>query len=47
MSEEAVQKIQDALNLAAVGEADIETLRAAFEDGLEKLEYLEEVRGEA
>ena len=47
MSEEAVQKIQDALNLAAVGEADIEVLRTEFEKGLEKLEYLEEMRGEA
>jgi len=46
MSEEAAEKIQDALNLAAVGEADIETLKTEFEKGLEKLEYLEEMRGE-
>ena len=46
MTEAAQERVQEVVNLAAVGDVEIGDAEAAFESGLEKLSYLREVRGE-
>lgn len=45
MSEKVSENVQEVVNLAAVGDVEIDTAEAALEDGLEKLEMLRTVQG--
>jgi hypothetical protein len=46
MSDEAEEKVQDVVNLAAVGEVSIDEAESLFEGALEKLEHLRKVQEE-
>jgi len=47
MSEQAAEKIQEAVNLVAVGEADLEEVYNRLEKAQQDLKHLQEMRGEA
>jgi tetrahydromethanopterin S-methyltransferase subunit G len=47
MSEQAAEKIQEAINLVAVGEANFEEVYNRLQEAQRSLEHLQEMRGEA
>lgn len=46
MSETAEEKVQDVVNLVAVGEVNIDDAEEIFENAQEKLDTLRDIRGE-
>lgn len=46
MSDEAEEKIQDVVNLCAVGQVEIDDAERMFEGAIEKLDHLREVQGD-